>query len=169
MQPCKIAVACMGTVLLAGSAAAAPSSGAATAVAAKKKKCKTLKCRRARYRRQATAFMQGHSYSRANPPTGVSQRLNLCTNGTSTFRAEINGSSGSWVDTFNGTWRVAFAGSARRFQMAWTTANFQSVYSDGSPGPDPPPPASLTVNVEADSATTVKLDNVAYSRDPGAC
>jgi hypothetical protein len=158
-------LALASTTLLAGDVALAGDGGGPQATeAACGKKC---------LKRRARRFIRHHKFSRVlyNQVSGTSstERYDFCGGGTFRFRGDYEGYGGTaWTDTFQGTWSVR---RARRTSalVHFTTSNFQSIYFDGSQGPDSPPPSSGNMRVQAQSAAVVFLGGAEFSRGPGAC
>lgn len=172
-----VAIAAVFSVgIVVAEASASASAGSSTAVAAKKK-CKKKHKKKCKKKgsaiAQATAFLAGKKLSRVSysQSTGASstEAFSFCRNGTLLYRGDFVGYGGTaWADTFDGTWKVT-AATGTTATVFLTTANFKSVYFDGSPGPDSPPPSSGSVGMVLTGPSTVTSNGVEYSVGAGPC
>jgi hypothetical protein len=123
------------------------------------------------YRRQATRIIRGSTLSRVvydyASRSYSNERYTFC-GSTLSFRGDYSNPAASWVDTYEGTWRVTKA-KRKLAQVAFTTSNFKSTASGGAPGADQPPPSSGTATIIRARGISVLLNGVRYRGGYGGC
>jgi hypothetical protein len=159
----KRLLVCIGlcAALCAGLAQPASASAAPEAAAAKKKSNKK------KLRQRARSYLFGE-WNSGVPGGPVYTTVGYCTDGTYGYRVVKQNARGPSDTTFQGRWWVKSAGKTSA-TFGYTIENFQSVYIDGSPGPDSFPGSPATLAVSATSLSTAIFDGVSFSRGPGTC
>jgi hypothetical protein len=124
-----------------------------------------------------TNILGGRSFFRTvgnPPPPGpyYSVRTDLCRNGT--WVETTNGTQTgymNWTNTARGTWSV-FSASTAAAGVNIFPSSYNSVYSDGSPGPGNPGPnfySGYAMTIRMTPAGEFTRDDVLWPSAPGPC
>ena len=134
-----VTVLALSSALFVGSIAAVDVAAAGTghdATAAKKKKKKKKK------KDAITKAVSGKSLNRviantAPTPAGT-ERIDFCGNGSYLYRKVDYNNDFLFQTTYNGIWKVINAAGSTGV-LQYSTGNFQSIFSDGTPAESTPP------------------------------